>query len=214
MASPRRLPRAFVPPLILLSLAVMVGLAVIFVSDPPTRVASAPLDLRPGGVTKVVFKAALDEFYDLGVEMDQASAKRLFPCVANIDQLDEPCAGASMPVRLSVVLSSDGADLLRRTYSAEGVLGGRYGGQQSFTLGVEGVRLTRGRTYILVVRSLSDAAPLAQARPRLVVDADTIGRIGLTIWRALVEAVALGLALIAGVWAGVVWLLKRRKRTV
>jgi hypothetical protein len=213
MASPRRLPRAFVPPLILVSLAIIVGLAAIFVPHPPVRVASAPLDLRLGGVTSVEFKAVDDEFYDLKVEMNQATAKRLFSCVANIDHLGEPCVGASMPVRLSVVLSSEGGDLLRRIYSAEGVQGGSYGGQESFALGVEGVRLMRGRTYTLVVRSLSDASPLARAEPRLVVDADTIGRVGLTIWRALIEAAALGAALIAGVWAGVVWLLRRRTRT-
>ena len=213
MASPRRLPRAFVPPLILLALAVIVGLAAILVPYPPARVASAPLNLRPGAVTRVEFKAVRDEFYDLEVEMDQAAAKHQFPCVANIDHLGEPCVGASMPVRLSVVLSSEGVDLLRRAYSAEGVQGGSYGGQQSFALGVEGVRLKRGRTYTLVARSLSDTSQLAQARPRLVVDADTIDRVGLAIWRALIEAAAWGLALIAGVWAGMVWLLRRRRRT-
>jgi hypothetical protein len=212
MASPRRLPRAFVPPLMVLLLAAIVGLAAIFVPYPPAQVASAPLDLQPGGVTRVEFKAARDEFYDLEVEMDQAAAKRQFPCVANIDQLGGTCAGASMPVQLSVVLSSEGVDLLRQTYSAEGVQGGSYGGQESFALGVEGVRLARGRAYTLVARSLSDASPLAQAQPRLVVNADAIGRVGLMIWRALIEAAAFGLALIAGVWAGVVWLLRRRAR--
>ena len=213
MTSQRRLPRAFIPPLMLLSLAISVGLAAIFVPYPPARVASGPMDLRPGGVTRLEFTAVRDEFYDLEVEMDQAVAKRQFPCVANIDHLGEPCAGASIPVQLSVVLSSGGVDLLRRTYSAEGVRGGSYGGQESFALGVEGVRLTKGRTYSLVARSLSDGSPLARARPRLVVDADTIGRVGLAIWRALIEAAALGLALIAGVWAGVVWLLRRRRQT-
>ncbi len=210
MASLRHLPRAFIAPLVLLLLALAIGLAAILVPEPPVHVASKPLNLQRDGVTAMKFRAVRDEFYGVQVEMDQATARRLFPCVVNVDRSDEHCAGKSMPVELSVVLSADEDEILRRRYSARNVLGGHYGGTETFALDVDGLRLAPGRSYTLVVRSLADASSLAEARPRVVVEADTIGRMGDAIMRFLALTLAVGVGAIAGIWAGVVQVLRLR----
>lgn len=210
MTGRRHLPRAFVPPLVLLLLAVAIGLAAIVVAEPPTQVASSPLALRHDGVTTTEFRAVRDEFYGVKVEMDQAAARRLFPCVVNVDRSDEACVGKSMPIELSVALSADGDEILRRVYSAKNEHGGEYGGTETFALGVDGLRLAPGRNYTLVVRSLSDASSLAEARPRVVVQADTVDRLADVIVRMLAIAVALGLGVIAAIWASVVQVLRRK----
>jgi hypothetical protein len=211
MTGLRHLPRAFIPPLILLLLAVVIGLAAIVVPEPPTQVASTPLDLRRDGVVTKEFRAVRDEFYGLKVEMDQAAAKRLFPCTVDFDRWDDPtCAKEVMPIELSIVLYADGAEILRKVYSAQGVHGGEYGGDETFALSFEGLHLERGRSYRLVVRSLANASPLAATRPRVVVEADTVDRMGDVVLRVLALAVALGLGIIAGLWAGVIQILRSR----
>jgi hypothetical protein len=211
MADLRRLPRAFLPPVLLLAMATLVGLCVIFVPDPPRRLAVIPLPHQVGGFGAAEFHAARDEYYGLDVEMDQAAAKRLYPCTADPERFDDPaCAEAVMPVALSFTLLADGVELRRATYSAKGVHGGRYGGAETFGLGFEAVKLKRGPLYRLEVRALSDSSALAAAAPRVVVEADTIDRVVLALYRALAEAAALGLALVAGLWAGAAALLRRR----
>lgn len=201
----RRLPRAFRPPLVLLAAAIVIGLCVAFVPDPPSRVAVMPLPAWGGGPGAVEFHAVLDEYYGLEVEMDQATAKRLYPCTADPDRFTDPtCQKQTMPVALSFRLLADGKEVQRGTFSAEGVHGGRYGADETFGLDFERTKLKRGHLYRLEARALTDGAALAPARPRLVVEADSIDRMNLMLYRALAGMGAFVLLLIAGLWAGLV----------
>ncbi|MFZ3008484.1 MAG: hypothetical protein WA047_20160 [Phenylobacterium sp.] len=206
MPSLSKIPHLFWPPLLLLMLAVPIALAAVFVAKRETRALLAPMDLRPGFARTLEFKAAYDERYEIGLEMDQQVARRLFPCV--IDPLAgsrSGCAGKDMPVELSLSLMSGETELWREVYSAKGVRGGRYGGRETYTLIFDYVRLARGRDYKITVQSLHDGSSLASAHPHLVVDVDALAKKSEDGMRSLAMLAAVALALIGALWMSIVF---------
>ena len=210
MSSLSKIPRVFWPPLLLLMLAVLIALAAVFVAKRETRALHAPMDLRPGIARTLEFKAAYDERYEIGLEMDQQVARRLYPCV-----IDPPlagsrsgCAGKDMPVELSLSLMGGETELWREVYSANGVRGGRYGGRETYTLIFDYVRLARGRDYKITVHSLRDGSSLASAQPHLVVEVDALAKKSEDVMRSLAMLVAVALALIGALLMSLVFALR------
>lgn len=206
MPSLPKIPRAFWPPLLLLILAGLIALAAAFVAKREPRAVLAPMDLSPGLVRTLEFKAAYDERYEIGLQMDQQVAKRLFPCVveAPLGGNQGACAGKDMPVELSLTLVSDGNELWRKTYSANGVRGGRYGGRETYTLGIDYVQLARGRGYRLTAEPLRDGSSLASAHPHLVVEVKALAKKSEDVMRSLAMLAAVALALIGALWMSIV----------
>jgi hypothetical protein len=207
--------RPYAVPLALLAAAIAL---VVFAVSPVDAVwASAPLVLKPGAVQTLEFKSKLDGASQVGVEMDQALAKRLFPCTADAllssTEACPPDRVASWPVALSFRLTADGKDLPPAFEPSSAESGGEYEGDTGYTWIAGYITLEKGRRYRLVVRSLKDGNALQPAHPRLVLEDPKAGfyeEKALESLASLLAAALLTLAgLIWGVWA---WWRSRRIR--
>lgn len=204
-----RPPARFIPPMAVLAAAILIALAALFVRRDAEAV-STPIDLKSGTVQTVEFRAAYDEQYAIGIEMDQQAAKRLFPCMADGSSSSfGHCAENEFPLSLSLALSANGADLSGRVQRDTSTAGGQYVGHETFTRNVAYVRLSRGNKYRLTVRSEVDGSELAEARPRLLVRVEQLALKGEMVMRATAILLAKALALVAAIWAVTVLVLDR-----
>ena len=203
-------------PLVLIGLAIVIGSAPQF--RPASRVDLGALDLRPGARRAVTVKVPYSEQYDIGVEMDQATVMRLFPCVTDPSKFGPnsgecPNPARLWPLSLSFNLSNDGRDLTKTISASDGNAGGLYVGRETYTWQPAFVGLKGGATYTLTVRSLADGSALAPAHPRLVLDVARAGFDETVLLEDLAaELLAAGLLLVAALWAVISWARSRRAK--
>lgn len=195
----------------------MVGIAVVIVASlaarPKPTIDLGPIDLRPGAVKSATFTAGYKERYAIGLEMNQRTAKRLFPCMADPDAGKAACKGQGpiWPVALSLTLSANGEDVTKSIGMTGGSSGGEYGGQQTYTWLPVYADLRRGVKYRLVARSPADGSALSAARPRLVVEVYRPGFLEELAVEDLAAYFVGGILIIgASVWASAGWLSARR----
>jgi hypothetical protein len=195
----------FVGPLGTAILAVVVTLS--WFIRPNSTSDLGPIDLRSGAVQTVRFRAGYSEQYAIGLEMDQQIAKRLFPCMVDGLWFNDHRANClasthAWPASLSFTLWADGIDLTGSIDVNTAEAGGQYGGDETYTWQPAFAELQRGKTYKLIVHSLTDGTTLLPARPRLVVAVNTVGFSDQEMLRQLgTFLVASTLALVSAAWA-------------
>jgi hypothetical protein len=176
----------------------------VFLLTPKVALNLGPIDLAPGAVRTAAFKVGYSGLYTFGVQMDQAAAKRLAPCLADSDWFPSNLTGCQRPTphsrpALSFTLAADGKDLTRTVIFTDSGAGGQYGGRETFTWLAASAQLQPGRHYELVVHSLGDGSALAEAHPKLIAEM-LAPRFGVTVqqtalvyfgWLLVLGAVAL-----------------------
>ncbi|MBI5939238.1 MAG: hypothetical protein HY859_02300 [Caulobacterales bacterium] len=192
----------FFGPLMMATLAAgMVG-AVFLVPGHP-RPVSEIIDLAEGATSELAFRTDADGGYQVELEMDQPVAKRLYPCVADVDTLASPsCDGPSMPLELSILIVGEGGNVVDQRFDSEGQRGGTFAGE-TFIILMNAGQLEPRTDYRLVVRSLRDGSALSPARPRLTVDIAPGRRESVMVTRALALVAAGALGIIALIWAAI-----------
>jgi hypothetical protein len=182
-------------------------------NPPPMVAVEIPVELIQGQTHTVDFMAAYDTQYDIGVEMDQKQAMRLFPCTTNPSRFTtDPCDEA-FPVDLNLKLSADGLDVSDLVTPAGTGAGGRYGGNDTYMREVAFVSLQPGKHYRLTWTSLKDGTVLSSSHPRLVVDATSLVSETNAVKALMVVALAILLTVTGAFWAGILYFTQRKKKT-
>lgn len=176
-----------------------------------------PLDLHRGATHKTTFRAGYSELYAIGLQMDQRTVKRLFPCMADTTWYSEHRADCEQggalawPAQLSFSISSRGEDVSDRIEISRSQAGGQYAGEETYTWQPAFIELRRGDQYTLTVRSLADASAISAAHPRLVAEVVSPGfleELALKSFAAFVAAI--GLLIASAAWFVVGWAKARR----
>lgn len=197
-----------------ISIGFVAGLLLLFACFAPgfPEPEPTPIDLQQGSTETLVFPANTQGSYIARIEMDLGEAKRLFPCVVDFEVWTaKACEQQDMPLEMSVVLLADGTEVSRQTYSAMGVQGGSYGGDQSYAQEIGRWDLSAQSRYQLVVVSERDASVLASARPRLVAAIEPTASLSRLMDRLLIAAAGAALALIALLWTAALWATRNRR---
>jgi hypothetical protein len=210
-----KLERWWVGPLVLAALAALISVLPMF--RPSGSIDLGPLDLRAGSSNEVEFQVDYPGVYSIGVEMDQHVAKRLFPCMADMEarKAGKPvCDGAvtarTWPLKLALKLAADGRDESQKIRFA-GAEGGAYTGQATYTWEAGLADMRRDAHYRLFARPLTDATVLASTHPRLVVwKADPGFGDEQTLYSVATSALAVLMGLGAIIWsAAALWASRR-----
>jgi len=206
----RKVPKIFWPPISIAVVASLIALGALFLGMRNTRPISTSIDLRANATTLVEFTASNDAQYVVEIEMDQQTAKRLFPCAVDLGvrtyAQETPCPG--IPLELEFQWKEDGVAGPRSTYSAIEQRGGSYGGRETYSLSVGYRTLKAGGRYALSVKPTVDATFLLQANPRLVIGVSSLVLKEEMVSRFLALTLAAVLIVFAAIWAALAQLVR------
>jgi len=195
------------------SAAVGVGLET--VGRRATEAVSFAVDLRPGVSRSPAFRAAYDEPYEVGLEVDRTLPFKSTECLLGVretsgpgDVRPGPCGEAPSPVDLEWAVY-EGAHVVARGRAEPGQAVA-YG--ETITRWLGEVRLRTGRDYSVEVRSNRDVSALAPARPRITLEVHPMVWKDEWVLRSLGFLAAMGIGAMGACLAvagGVMWALEK-----
>lgn len=140
-----------------------------FSSGPPVNV---PINLKNGYSTTVNFKVPKTRNYNVGIEMDEIEAAKLYPFEVDPLRFNIACKSA-LPIKANIRIHEDGKDISDRleimtNYCAGGSY---YAGK--FNREVGKIGLSHGKVYSLTFKSEREGSMLEPAKPKLNVSMDS-----------------------------------------
>ncbi|WP_421936739.1 hypothetical protein [Phenylobacterium sp.] len=197
--------------------AAIVGLGLQTVGRRAPVAVSFPIDLRPGVTSSPVFRAAYNEPYGVGLEVERVMPFETTNCLLGARDLTGPdyerpayCGDTPSPVDLEWVLY-EGAQTVERG-RAESGQAAAYGPTITRNLGT--ARLRPGHDYRIEVRSNRDASALAPARPRITLEVHPMVWKDEWVLRSLGVLAALGVGVFGAcmmIVGGVRWMLEKAR---
>lgn len=181
-----------------------------------TRPVYQAIDLRPGAMTTVEFRAERTVKHEVGIEMDQLAAETLFPCTAGrgYHGPTDQCVGARLPISLEISLFENDINQSRLVRPSTSVAGGHYvyGEPKTYIWTAAYADLSRGSRYRMVVQSLTDGTAALPANPRLTVWVSPVDTMGETILRYFGFWLAVAIAAVGAIWLLIGYVLSKRQR--